>query len=83
MFQQYLIEAACVGVVGGVVGIGLTYGSLWLIGKQSEQLARLAHMDWVMLGTTIVLAVVASLIAGLLPTWRAMQVQPALQLKSQ
>ena len=83
VFQQYLIEAACVGVVGGIVGLGLTYGSLWLIGKQSEQLARLARMDWVMLSTTIALAVVASLIAGLLPTWRAMQVQPALQLKSQ
>jgi len=27
--------------------------------------------------------VVASLLAGILPTWRACQVQPALQLKSQ
>lgn len=83
VFQQYLIEAACVGVVGGLVGLVLTYGSLHLIGKQSEQLARLAHMDWVMLGTTIGVAIVSSVLAGLLPTWRAMQIQPALQLKSQ
>ena len=83
VFQQYLTEAAVVGFVGGIVGLGLTYGSLWLIGKQSEQLARLAKMDWVMLAATIGLAIVSSLIAGLLPTWRAMQVQPALQLKSQ
>ena len=83
VFQQYLTEAAVVGFVGGVVGLALTFGSLWLIGRQSEQLARLAHMDWVMLATTIALAIVASLIAGLLPTWRAMKVQPALQLKSQ
>jgi putative ABC transport system permease protein len=40
-------------------------------------------MDWVMLASTIGLAIVASLLAGILPTWRAMQVQPALQLKSQ
>jgi putative ABC transport system permease protein len=40
-------------------------------------------MDWVMLATTLLLALVASLIAGLLPTWRACQVTPALQLKSQ
>jgi putative ABC transport system permease protein len=83
VFQQYLTEAAVIGFVGGIAGLGLTYGSLWLIGKQSEQLARLAKMDWVMLAATIGLAIVSSLIAGLLPTWRAMQVQPALQLKSQ
>jgi putative ABC transport system permease protein len=40
-------------------------------------------MDWQMLGLTFVLAVVAALVAGLLPTWRATQVTPALQLKSQ
>jgi putative ABC transport system permease protein len=83
VFSQYLIEAAVIGIVGGIVGLALTFGSLWLIGRQSEQLARLAHMDWVMLTTTIGLAIAASLIAGILPTWRAMQVQPALQLKSQ
>jgi putative ABC transport system permease protein len=30
-----------------------------------------------------VLSLVASLLAGLLPTWRACQVRPAVQLKSQ
>jgi putative ABC transport system permease protein len=40
-------------------------------------------MDWEMLATTFALAVVASIVAGLLPTWRACQVTPALQLKSQ
>jgi putative ABC transport system permease protein len=32
---------------------------------------------------TFALSVGASLLAGLLPTWRACQVAPALQLKSQ
>jgi putative ABC transport system permease protein len=36
-----------------------------------------------MLGATLALAVGASLLAGLLPTWRACQVTPALQLKTQ
>jgi putative ABC transport system permease protein len=36
-----------------------------------------------MLLTTFVLAVLAAVLAGLLPTWRACQVTPALQLKSQ
>jgi putative ABC transport system permease protein len=83
VFQQYLTEAAVIGFVGGLVGLALTFGSLSLLGRQSETLARLAHLDWVMFATTLGLAVVASLLAGLLPTWRAMQIQPALQLKSQ
>jgi putative ABC transport system permease protein len=36
-----------------------------------------------MLATTLGLAIGASILAGLLPTWRACQVTPALQLKTQ
>jgi putative ABC transport system permease protein len=36
-----------------------------------------------MLLGTFVLAIVSSLVAGLVPAWRAMQVTPAIQLKSQ
>jgi putative ABC transport system permease protein len=57
--------------------------SLWLIRKQSQDLSAVAHLDWTMLAATFVIAVAASLVAGLLPTWRACQVSPALQLKSQ
>jgi putative ABC transport system permease protein len=42
-----------------------------------------AHMDWVMLTFTFILSVAAAMLAGLLPTWRACQVTPAMQLKSQ
>ncbi|HUS65116.1 MAG TPA: ABC transporter permease [Kofleriaceae bacterium] len=83
VFQQYLIEAGVIGLAGGLVGLALTFGSLKLIARQSDELALLARMDWLMLAVTLALAVLASLLAGLLPTWRACQVQPALQLKSQ
>jgi putative ABC transport system permease protein len=42
----------------------------------------LAHLDATMLLATFVLALGASLVAGLLPAWRACNVAPALQLKS-
>ena len=83
IFRQYLVEAGVVGLVGGVLGLVLSFGGLWLISRQSESMEAVARMDWVMLATTLVLALVASLVAGLLPTWRACQVTPALQLKSQ
>jgi putative ABC transport system permease protein len=39
-------------------------------------------MDPSMLVGTVALAIVASVLAGLLPAWRACRVPPALQLKT-
>jgi putative ABC transport system permease protein len=83
VFQQFLLEAGVVGLAGGLLGLALAAGALRLIGQQSRDLSVVAHMDWAMLAATFAIAVVASLLAGLLPTWRAAQVTPALQLKSQ
>jgi putative ABC transport system permease protein len=35
-----------------------------------------------MLAVTFVLAIISSLLAGMLPAWRGCQVSPAIQLKS-
>ena len=83
IFQQFLIETAVVGLAGGLLGLLLSFGALALIAMQSKQMAIVAHMDWVMLAFTFILSVAAAMLAGLLPTWRACQVTPALQLKSQ
>ena len=83
VFQQFLMEAIVIGLAGGVLGLLLAWGALQLIALQSKELALLAHMDWQMLALTFVLSVLASVLAGLLPTWRACNVTPALQLKSQ
>ncbi len=83
IFKQCLIEAGTVGLAGGVVGLGLSLLGLWTVRMQPASYAKLAHLDLGMLLITFALAIVASLLAGLLPAWRAMQVTPAIQLKSQ
>lgn len=83
IFRQFLTETAVIGFAGGLLGVALSFLSLWLIRQQSRDLSVVAHMDLTMLATTFVIAVGASIVAGLLPTWRACQVSPALQLKSQ
>ncbi|WEF32473.1 ABC transporter permease [Pseudoduganella chitinolytica] len=83
IFHQFLTETAVIGLAGGALGLLLALGALALIALQSKQLALVARMDWTMLAVTFLLAVAAALLAGLLPTWRACQVTPALQLKSQ
>jgi putative ABC transport system permease protein len=83
IFLQFVLETAVVGCAGGVLGLALSLASLWLIRVRARDLASVAHMDWSMLLFTILLALVASILAGLFPTWRACQVTPAIQLKSQ
>ncbi|MEM7077124.1 MAG: ABC transporter permease [Pseudomonadota bacterium] len=84
LFAQYLVESACIGIVGGILGLALTWlglqGLVLLLGNLVEPFVQL---DWVMVTSAIVLAVLASIAAGLYPTWRASNIAPALQLKSQ
>jgi putative ABC transport system permease protein len=82
IFLQLLIEAGMIGLTGGVLGLGLAWLGLWAVRHQPTSYADLAQLDLPMLLATVVLAVVASLLAGLLPAWRGCQVTPAIQLKS-
>lgn len=83
IFTQFLIESAVVGLAGGLLGLLLALGALSLIGSVSKALEITTRMDWQMLIVTFVISVAAAVLAGLLPTWRACQVTPAMQLKSQ
>jgi len=83
IFAQFLVEAGSLGLVGGLLGLALTGLGIWAVRQGSSEYAKLVHMDLAMLATTLGLALLSSLLAGLLPAWRAAQVQPALQLKTQ
>ena len=83
IFVQCLIEAGTIGLAGGIAGLGLASLGLWAVRQQPASYAQLAHLDPWMLLTTFLLAIVASLLAGVVPAWQAMQVTPAMQLKSQ
>jgi putative ABC transport system permease protein len=82
VFAQFLIEAGVIGLAGGALGLLLALLGLWLVRQQPAEYAQLAHLDPAMLLITFVLALSASLLAGLLPAWRACGIAPALQLKS-
>ncbi|RDS83029.1 ABC transporter permease [Dyella monticola] len=82
LFGQLLMESGIVGCVGGVAGLLLALLGLWLVRQQPADYAKIAHMDASMLVVTFALSICASLLAGLLPAWRACRVTPALQLKA-
>jgi putative ABC transport system permease protein len=84
IFGQCLIEAGVVGLAGGVLGLGLTWlGLIGLHSLLSDEVGRLTHFSAGDIAIAVVLAVTATTLAGLYPTWRAAQVQPAWQLKAQ
>ncbi|HEY6456393.1 MAG TPA: ABC transporter permease [Steroidobacteraceae bacterium] len=83
IFAQFMIEAGVIGLVGGLVGIGLTQLGLVscrvVLQRDLSVLTQLHGSD-VLIALAVALA--ATLLAGLYPSWRALQVQPALQLKT-
>lgn len=83
IFVQCLVEAGTVGLAGGILGLGLAELGLWAVRQQPTDYADLAQLDPLMLALTFALAILASLLAGLVPAWHACQVTPAMQLKSQ
>lgn len=83
IYAQFLTEGAMIGLAGGVLGLlltGLGVASVGLV--MPKDIADLARLDISLLATTLVVAVLASVLAALYPTFRASRVQPAWQLKS-
>ncbi|UXI67576.1 ABC transporter permease [Tahibacter amnicola] len=83
LFTQYIVESGVIGVSGGLLGLLLTFLGLTAVRALNEGFEQVARLDWVMVITTILLSVAAAIVAGLYPTWRACQIAPAAQLKTQ
>jgi putative ABC transport system permease protein len=84
IFGQCLIEAGVVGLAGSIIGLVLTgFGLLGVRGLVSPAIGRLAHLSAPDVGIAVGLSIVATMLAGLYPTWRASRVEPAWQLKAQ
>lgn len=83
LMQQYLVEAGLIGSVGGLLGIGMTWlGLRGIDGVIDEDLGGFLAIDWKLALAAVGLAVVATLITSIYPTWRACSVQPSAHLKS-
>lgn len=81
---QFLIEAGVIGVGGGVLGLLFTAVGVLCMGQVlASAYANRAHIDASLLMLTLLTAVIATLLAGLYPTFRAARVPPAWHLKAQ
>jgi len=85
LFIQHVIEAGFIGLLGGLLGLGVA--ALGLRGIKA-MLGDMMVTDWIQLNATVVavtlgLAVIATVIAGLYPIWRACSISPSRHLKTQ
>ena len=84
VFIQHIIESACIGLLGGIVGLLLALAGLQGIkGLYGDFVNNLVEFDLLMALVGILIALITSVLAGLYPTWRACNISPANQLKSQ
>lgn len=83
LFMQHIIESGVIGISGGVLGLVFTLAGLWMVRVLYEGFGNVARLDWMMVLTTVGLSILAAVLAGLYPTWRACQIAPAAQLKTQ
>lgn len=82
VFTQHLLECEVVGIIGGVLGLGLSMLLLRFV-NQALHNGDLFHIDGPMVVAALLLSMVAGLIAGLFPAWRICRVAPASHLKLQ
>jgi putative ABC transport system permease protein len=88
LFRQCLAETAIVGLCGGLLGLALTAAGLSALralrGVSAHSVTgRLTSLHPQMALITLVVALIATVGAGLYPALRASRVQPGWQLKSQ
>ena len=85
VFLQHIVECELVGIIGGTAGIGLAVLALRLIVRMMPDLSgfvstEIFRLDGLMVAVAISLALLAGLVAGLYPTWRASRISPAMQI---
>lgn len=96
IFVQYLLEVVGIALVGGVLGIvfahyGLQFArSLYEVDAAQAAVGLLTDQSfnefWVldtsMILTSLALAIVGGLLAGIYPAWRVCKIPPSVELKS-
>jgi len=90
---QYLLEVAMIALVGGILGVILSYFSL--IGMMNlsiyqsdytvtvDAIRHLYELDLVMISQALIIAIGSALFVSLFPVWKICNTAPAGQLKSQ
>lgn len=81
IFRQHLIEVAAVGLVGGMLGLGLAWLGLQMVAYLADAPEQLVRLNLELVAIALGLAILATLVAGLYPSWQIGRIPPARYLK--
>ncbi len=70
--QQFLFEAAAICLVGGTIGVALSFGVAAVI----DRMLMPATVSLPIVGLALGVSMLVGLIAGLIPAWRASRLNP-------
>jgi putative ABC transport system permease protein len=82
IFSQHILECQVVALVGGALGIFISYGALAVINRWLGQFLEY-RLDSQLAVSAVLFALVAGLIAGVYPAWRICSIPAAVHLKEQ
>ena len=88
IFLQHVVECEVIGVVGGVIGLLLSFAALaglnqWLKTTMQNPPTSFFALDVSMILLSIGLSLAAGLAAGVYPAWRTCRLAPAVHLSLQ
>jgi putative ABC transport system permease protein len=78
---QFLIEAAVICLLGGLVGLGITYGLTLLVAGAFPYFP--IKMSLPVMALAIVTSIVTGVVSGFLPAWRGARMNPVDALRNE
>jgi putative ABC transport system permease protein len=78
ILMQFLIEAATICLIGGLVGLGIAWPLTMLM-----QRALPAAMSFPVIGLALLVSLVTGLLSGIFPAWRAARMNPVDALRNE
>jgi putative ABC transport system permease protein len=76
---QFLVEAACICLMGGLIGLGIAWLTTLVVSKWLFPVA----MSWPIVAVALLVSLLTGVVSGFLPAWRAARMNPVEALRSE
>jgi putative ABC transport system permease protein len=76
---QFLVEAACICLIGGLIGLGIAWAATWAVSKWMFPTA----MSGTIIAISLFVSLATGVISGFLPAWRAARMDPVEALRNE
>lgn len=85
ILTQFLMEAAGITLLAGLIGVGLAWPISWKIGEIARANGSVfeAQMSWWIVALALFVSAATGMVAGFIPAWRASRMDPVDALRSE